>query len=99
MHLSSVTTASSSGVGVKSSRSTSSNSSVGSTSIPRARLANLFVTEDLLVVGPCLHLSVEWTVPLRGPLALGAGVGYALGLLVPVGEEFLCSSRGDVEGS
>ena len=48
---------------------------------------------------PCLHLSVEWTVPVRGPLALGAGVGYGLGLLVPVGEEFLGSSRGDVEGS
>ena len=48
---------------------------------------------------PCLHLSVEWTVPVRGPLALGAGVGYGFGLLVPVGEEFLCSSRGDVEGS
>ena len=50
---------------------------------------------------PCLHLSVEWTVPVRGPLALGAGagVGYGFGLLVPVGEEFLGSSRGDVEGN
>ena len=48
---------------------------------------------------PCLHLSVEWTVPVRGPLALGAGVGYGFGLLVPVGEEFLCGSRGDVEGN
>ena len=48
---------------------------------------------------PCMHLSVEWTVPVRNPLALGAGVGCGLGLLVPVGEEFLCSSRGDVEGS
>ena len=58
---------------------------------------------------PCLHLSVEWTVPVRGPLALGAGagVGYGygfglglgLGLLVPVGEEFLESRRGDVEGN
>ena len=48
---------------------------------------------------PCLHLTVEWTVPVQGPLALGAGVGYGLGLLVPVGEEFLCGSRGDVEGS
>ena len=48
---------------------------------------------------PCMHLSVEWTVPVRGPLALGAGVGYGLGLLVPVGEEFLGSSRGDVEGN
>ena len=48
---------------------------------------------------PCLHLSVEWTVPVRGPLALGAGVGYGFGLLVPVGEEFLESRRGDVEGN
>ena len=48
---------------------------------------------------PCVHLTVELAVPVRGPLALGAGVGYGLGLLVPVGEDFLCSSRGDVEGS
>lgn len=32
---------------------------------------------------PCTHLSVRWTVPLAGPLALGAGTGYGLGLLVP----------------
>ena len=38
---------------------------------------------------PCLHLGVEWTVPVRSPLALGAGVGYGLGLFVPVGEDFL----------
>ncbi len=48
---------------------------------------------------PCLHLTVEWAVPVRGPLALGAGVGYGLGLLVPVREEFLGLGRGDVEGS
>ena len=48
---------------------------------------------------PCLHLTVEWTEPVGGPLALGAGTGYGLGLFVPVGEEFLESSRGDVEGS
>ena len=48
---------------------------------------------------PCLHVTVEWTEPVRGPLALGAGTGYGLGLLVPVGEEFLGSSRGDVEGN
>ena len=29
------------------------------------------------------HLSVRWTMPLGGPLALGAGAGYGLGLLVP----------------
>ena len=33
---------------------------------------------------PCQHLSVRWTAPLAGPLALGAGTGYGLGLLVPV---------------
>ena len=48
---------------------------------------------------PCLHLSIELAVSVRGPLALGAGVGYGLGLLVPVEEEFLGSSRGDVGGS
>ena len=29
----------------------------------------------------------SWTVPVRGPLALGAGVGYGLGLFVPVREK------------
>ena len=33
---------------------------------------------------PCQHLSVRWTMPLTGPLTLGAGAGYGLGLLVPV---------------
>ena len=32
---------------------------------------------------PRQHLSVRWTMPLAGPLALGAGAGYGLGLLVP----------------
>lgn len=40
---------------------------------------------------PCLHLTVEWTEPVRGPLSLGGGTGYGLGLFVPVGEEFLKS--------
>ena len=48
---------------------------------------------------PCGHLTVELAVPVRGPLALGAGVGYGLGLFVPVREEFLGLGRGDVEGS
>ena len=33
---------------------------------------------------PCVHLSVRWTRPVTGPLALGAGVGYGLGLFLPV---------------
>ena len=36
---------------------------------------------------PCVHLTLEWTDPVRGPLSLGAGTGYGLGLFVPVGEE------------
>ena len=38
---------------------------------------------------PCVHLTLEWTVPVRGPLSLGAGTGYGLGLFVPVEEELL----------
>ena len=38
---------------------------------------------------PCMHLTLEWTVPVRGPLSLGAGTGYGLGLFVPVEEELL----------
>ena len=34
---------------------------------------------------PCAHLTVRWTTPITGPLALGAGVGYGLGLFLPVG--------------
>ena len=48
---------------------------------------------------PCAHLTLEWRVPVRGPLSLGAGTGYGLGLLVPVDGAFLGHGRGDVEGS
>ena len=34
---------------------------------------------------PCEHMTVRWTRPVTGPLALGAGVGYGLGLFMPVG--------------
>ena len=34
---------------------------------------------------PCEHMTVRWTTPVTGPLALGAGVGYGLGLFMPVG--------------
>ena len=33
---------------------------------------------------PVTHLSVTWRTALVGPLALGAGTGYGLGLLVPL---------------
>ena len=33
---------------------------------------------------PFAHLSVTWRTAVAGPLALGAGTGYGLGLLVPV---------------
>ena len=33
---------------------------------------------------PVAHLSVTWRTAIVGPLALGAGTGYGLGLLVPV---------------
>ena len=48
---------------------------------------------------PATHLSLAWTSPVRGPLALGAGAGYGLGLLVPVGDSLPDRDRGDVEGS
>ena len=48
---------------------------------------------------PFVHLTLEWTVPVGGPLSLGAGTGYGLGLFVPVDEAFLGHGRGDVEGS
>ena len=48
---------------------------------------------------PAVHLSIRWQAPLQGPLAFGAGVGYGLGLLVPVDEPLPGHRRGDVEGS
>ena len=33
---------------------------------------------------PCRHMSVRWTRPVTGPVVLGAGIGYGLGLFVPV---------------
>ena len=32
---------------------------------------------------PCQHMSVRWKIPVTGPLALGAGIGYGLGLFMP----------------
>ena len=48
---------------------------------------------------PFVHLTLEWTAQVRGPLSLGAGTGYGLGLFVPVDEALLGPGRGDVEGS
>ena len=32
---------------------------------------------------PCQHMSVRWKLPVTGPLALGVGTGYGLGLFLP----------------
>ncbi len=32
---------------------------------------------------PCAHMSVRWRAPVSGPLVLGAGAGYGLGLFLP----------------
>ena len=32
---------------------------------------------------PCQHMSIRWRSPVKGPLALGAGTGYGLGLFMP----------------
>ena len=71
---------------------------------PRPRLggsrpARSYLRPAHLTRYPATHLSLAWTSPVRGPLALGAGAGYGLGLLVPVEEALLDPDRGDVEGS
>ena len=33
---------------------------------------------------PFQHMSVRWKTPVTGPLALGAGIGYGLGLFLPI---------------
>ncbi len=33
---------------------------------------------------PCQHMSIRWRKPVTGPVALGAGIGYGLGLFLPV---------------
>ncbi len=33
---------------------------------------------------PCTHVSVRWRSPFAGPLVLGAGAGYGLGLFLPM---------------
>ena len=33
---------------------------------------------------PCQHMSIRWRKSVTGPVALGAGVGYGLGLFLPV---------------
>ncbi len=32
---------------------------------------------------PCVHMSIRWRASVVGPLALGAGTGYGLGLFLP----------------
>ena len=33
---------------------------------------------------PCQHMSIRWGVPVTGPVFLGAGTGYGLGLFLPM---------------
>ncbi len=32
---------------------------------------------------PCQHMSIRWKEPVAGPVLLGAGIGYGLGLFLP----------------
>ena len=36
---------------------------------------------------PCRHMSIRWIKPTTGPIALGAGVGYGLGLFLPAEDQ------------
>ena len=67
--------------------------------LPGSGHAHSYLRPDHLVRYPATHLSLAWTSPVRGPVALGAGAGYGLGLLVPVEAALLERDRGDVEGS
>ena len=47
---------------------------------------------------PVAHLTVEWCTPVAGPLVLGAGAGYGLGLLVPAPDGACTSPRPGAPG-
>ena len=32
---------------------------------------------------PCRHMSIRWRTTVTGPVVLGAGIGYGLGLFIP----------------
>ena len=36
-----------------------------------------------LAAWPCRHMSIRWRRPVAGPIVLGAGAGYGLGLFMP----------------
>ena len=56
--------------------------------VPGSASAHRYRRPEHLAQYPCRHMSVRWAVPIVGPLALGAGVGYGLGLFVPWDECF-----------
>lgn len=33
---------------------------------------------------PCRHMSIQWMDSVKGPICLGAGIGYGLGLFIPL---------------
>lgn len=35
-----------------------------------------------LAAWPCRHMSIRWRLPVAGPIVLGAGAGYGLGLFM-----------------
>ena len=43
---------------------------------------------------PCQHMSIRWTKPVTGPVLLGAGIGYGLGLFLPMRIEDRSRPRG-----
>ena len=43
---------------------------------------------------PCQHMSIRWRKPVAGPILLGAGIGYGLGLFLPTRIEDRSRPRG-----
>lgn len=43
---------------------------------------------------PCQHMSIRWRKPMAGPILLGAGIGYGLGLFLPTRIEDRMQTRG-----
>ena len=53
--------------------------------LPGSTMAGRYRRPRHLAQYPCTHMSIRWTTSVTGPLALGAGTGYGLGLFLPTG--------------